>query len=512
MDIPGENPSPRVFVVGGINPYDSALGLQFLTSLTRYKSDCLVKTLPMHPRHIVFVLLLFLPAGHFVSADQMQPATPFVMGYASQLSCAPGEEISFHLSSSGRTVDLKIDRVGAEREFVLEQVDVGCEQHPIPDRASSHGCMWPAAFTLRIPDDWKSGYYEATLTTSSDDQTVDSTLFFVVRSATPGSQTGILLQLSTNTYNAYTNWGGHSLYSFHDRDGVQGHRVSFDRPLRSKNFYNWELPFIKWAEAAGYVIDYAVNSDLEFHPEILKHYQLVLSVGHDEYWSAAMRDHLENYIVDGGNVAFLSGNTCCWQVRSEDKGRALTCWKQWYNVDPLFRTSDHKLLSTAWSHHLVDRPENELTGVGFLWGGYHRSHGQFMDGPASFKVHRPDHWLFEGTDLERDARFGGQDTIVGYECDGCEMTWKDGLPFATHSDGTPESFIVLASCPACWAPGDSIWYDKFPKDRIGAAVLGTYTQGGTVVTTGTTDWSHGLKGNDPVVIRITRNILDRLSR
>ena len=191
MDIPGENPSPRVFVVGGINPYDSALGLQFLTSLTRYKSDCLVKTLPMHPRHIVFVLLLFLPAGHFVSADQMQPATPFVMGYASQLSCAPGEEISFHLSSSGRTVDLKIDRVGAEREFVLEQVDVGCEQHPIPDRASSHGCMWPAAFTLRIPDDWKSGYYEATLTTSSDDQTVDSTLFFVVRSATPGSQTGI---------------------------------------------------------------------------------------------------------------------------------------------------------------------------------------------------------------------------------------------------------------------------------------------------------------------------------
>ena len=62
----------------------------------------------------------------------------------------------------------------------------------------------------------------------------------------------------------------------------------------------------KWAEANGYRIDYAVNSDLEFHPEILKHYNLVLSVGHDEYWSSAMRDHLEQYIADGGNVAFFA--------------------------------------------------------------------------------------------------------------------------------------------------------------------------------------------------------------
>ncbi len=224
-----------------------------------------------------------------------------------------------------------------------------------------------------------------------------------------------------------------------------------------------------------------------------------------------MRDSLEKYIADGGNVAFFSGNTCCWQVRSEDNGRAFTCWKQWYNTDPLYRRGDHRLLSTAWSHHLVQRPENQLTGVGFLWGGYHRSHGQFMDGPGSFRVHRPSHWLFEGTDLERDDRFGGKDTIVGYECDGCEMTWTDGLPFPTCRDGTPESFMILASCPARWAPGDCYWYDRFPKDRVGAAVLGIYTRGGTVVTTGTTDWSHGLTGNDPAVVRITRNVLDRLS-
>jgi len=445
-----------------------------------------------------------------VHADQMQPTAPFVLGYVNQLSCMPGEEIDLHLSSSAGRVDLMVARVGTERSVVLEKTDIVCTAQPIPDRASSDGCNWPVTLTLTIPADWTSGYYEITLTANEADKPVSSTLFFVVRAAEPGTMSRILLQLSTNTYNAYTNWGGHSLYSYHDRDGIQGHRVSFDRPLSSQ-FKKWELPFAAWAEANGYSLDYAVNSDLEFHPEILSNYKLVLSVGHDEYWSWLMRDHLEKYIADGGNVAFFSGNTCCWQVRSEDDGRALTCWKQTPNMDPMFRVGDHKLLSTAWGHHLVERPENQLTGVGFLWGGYHRSHGQFMDGPGSYIVHRPDHWMFAGTDLKRDERFGGKDTIVGYECDGCEMEWKDGLPFPTHRDGTPESFTILGSCPAKWAPGDCYWYDRFPKDRVGAAVLGVYTKGGTVVTAGSTDWAHGLRGDDPAVVQITRNVLDRLT-
>lgn len=468
-----------------------------------------------HVKHLIqrkgtLVLFILLVSTNLM-ADQMQPASPFVFGYANQMSYAPGEEASFHLSCSGESVRLVIERHGGTNVTVYEKNSIKCSTHPIPDRASSHGCRWPAAFKLIIPNDWKSGCYVATLIHNDGDKEVRGVITFVVRSANPGANTKILLQLSTNTWNAYTNWGGHSLYSYHDRDGLQGHRVSFDRPIRSQ-YGHWELPFVRWAESNGYVLDYAANNDLEFHPEMLKHYKLVLSVGHDEYWSSPMRDNLEQYIADGGNVAFFSGNTCCWQVRNEDNGRAQTCWKQWYNMDPLFRSGDQKLLSTLWSHHLVGRPENQLTGVGFLWGGYHKSHGQFMEGSAAFNVHRPEHWLFAGTDLKRDDQFGGKDTIVGYECDGCELIWKEGLPFPTHQDGTPKSFTVLATCEARWAPGDSYWYEKFPKNRIGAAVLGVYTRGGTVVTTGTTDWAHGLRGNDPAVVQITKNVLDRLSK
>jgi hypothetical protein len=269
---------------------------------------------------------------------------------------------------------------------------------------------------------------------------------------------------------------------------------------------------VQWAERNGYELDYAVNSDLEFRPELLGAYRLVLSVGHDEYWSGPMRDHLEKFIANGGNVAFLSGNSVCWQVRSEDNGRALTCWKQNFNLDPVWKTGSFETLSTAWSHYLLKRPENQLTGVGFLWGGYRKSHGQFMDEPAEYTVHRPEHWVFAGTGVKRGEKFGDEHTIVGYECDGCELEWRDGLPYPTHRDGTPKTFTVLATCPARWHPDDAEWYERWEKGRVGNACLGVYTQGGTVFTTGSTDWSHGLRGGDKIVDRVTRNVLDRLSQ
>ena len=321
--------------------------------------------------------------------NQIRPL--YIDGYTHQLSYVPGEEIAFHISTSAENYSLEIARIGATREVVWSQAELPGEAQPIPSDASSQGCGWSPIFTLDVPETWQSGYYEGRLRATDgggaqvyrNHRTAESTLFFIVRPAKPGSDTSILLQLSTNTYNAYNNWAGFSLYGFHGASKIQGNRVSFDRPTRGI-FSNWELPFIVWAEQNGYTFDYAANSDLEFHPEMLEHYKLVLSVGHDEYWSAPMRDNLEAFIANGGNAAFFSGNSVCWQVRSEDDGRALVCWKQAYNQDPVFKTDDLSTLSTLWSHYLVDRPENQLTGVGFLQGGYHLSHGQFMDGPGEY--------------------------------------------------------------------------------------------------------------------------------
>ncbi|MSU34365.1 MAG: twin-arginine translocation signal domain-containing protein [Pedosphaera sp.] len=460
---------------------------------------------------------LFLP--QFSKAqDDLRPI--FLEGYTGQVSYAPGDEVTFHVSTSAPKFTLEIMRLGLKPEVVwATKTSVPGLEHSIPEKASSQGCGWPVALRVKIPADWRSGYYEATMRAADHggkfihrgSRKVQSSCYFIVRSAAPGRDAKILLQLSTNTYNAYNNWGGTSLYAYNGRGNVQGSRVSFERPPESQ-FSIWELPFVQWAERNGYQIDYAANSDLEFHPDLLEHYRLVLSVGHDEYWSGPMRDNLEAWIGKGGNVAFFSGNTCCWQVRSEDEGRALTCFKQNYFVDPVFAAGDYKTLSTAWSHHLLKRPENGLTGVGFLWGGFHRSHGQFMEGSGAFTVHQPGHWILEGTGLKHGDAFGGKDTIVGYECDGCELEWRDGLPFPTLKDGTPGSFTVLCTAPARWHPDDCEWYEKWERGRTGAACLGLYTRGGTVFTAATTDWSHGLQGGDPAVERITKNILERLAK
>jgi hypothetical protein len=55
--------------------------------------------------------------------------------------------------------------------------------------------------------------------------------------------------------------------------------------------------------------------------------------------------------------------------------------------------------------------------------------------------------------------------------------------------------------------------ESIQRIAAGHAVLGTWTSpaGGVVITSGSTDWAHGLAGRDRQVEQITRNLLDRLS-
>ena len=227
-----------------------------------------------------------------------------------------------------------------------------------------------------------------------------------------------------------------------------------------------------------------------------------------------MRDTVESFVADGGNVAFLSGNTCYWQVRIE--GDVMVGYKHRYAEDPV--QSDRT--TTMWSDPITGRPETELTGVTFTRGGYHRIASAVPQGSGGYEVHRSDHWLLEGTGLRRGDQLGAAAGVVGYECDGCQLTYEQGLPTG------PAGFEVVATAPATpfdhdttplpLAPGGR--YElEFHAERLGVdpetlrhghAVLGTYTRGGTVVTVGCTDWAYGL--DDPAVARVTRNILARL--
>jgi hypothetical protein len=105
---------------------------------------------------------------------------------------------------------------------------------------------------------------------------------------------------------------------------------------------------------------------------------------------------------------------------------------------------------------------------------------------------------------------------VGYECDGAPLDAFDrATGVATLSawadeGGTPASYRLLAASPL-----DARWQELPPRERraagegVHAATLGVFTRGGTVFSSGTTDWAQVL-GQDRIVDRITRNVLDRL--
>ena len=495
-----------------------------------------------------------------------------VTGYCWPQSVAAGGEVALHLSSSGaRPVAVEIARVGAGRTVVWSDT-VDAADHPTPRDASAHGCDWPAAATVPVGDDWTSGYHEVLLTIDVDGRQRQSHAFFVVR-PTAGSTNTILLPLATNTWHAYNDFGGRNLYNggthaslrrpmargyLYKPDGA-GRRVTTTNPpdrdmnthvgyLRqnhlsgwagSAGWPDWEWPFVAWAERNGYGIDVVTNADLEEHPSIVDRYRLLLSVGHDEYWSGPMRDTVEGFIARGGNVAFFSGNTALWQVRLEDRvdgvATVMVGYKGRFKDDPVYDTDRIGELTSIWSDHLIGRPENEMTGVSFNRGGYHRIGKRVTNGAGGYTVYRPDHWIFSGTGIGYGDVLGARATAVGYECDGCDYTVVDGLPHPTGSDGTPESFEILAMAPAAHftrttaarppAPHEpsEIEFlasrlfdsrDEAAVERIahGQAMLGSYTSpgGGTVVTSGSTDWAHGLAGRDEQIEQITRNVLDRL--
>src|SRR3954466_11213149 len=87
-----------------------------------------------------------------------------VTGYCWPQSVRCGEQVGLHVSSSGgRPVRVEVARVGFRRDVVLADAAVPADEHETPKDASSRGGGWPAAMTIDVGDDWRSGYYEVVL-------------------------------------------------------------------------------------------------------------------------------------------------------------------------------------------------------------------------------------------------------------------------------------------------------------------------------------------------------------
>src|SRR5205807_861164 len=104
-------------------------------------------------------------------------------------------------------------------------------------------------------------------------------------------------------------------------------KVSFDRPYMfdsmSVSPLQLEDSLVRYLERGGYDVSYTTDVDTDLHPGELLQHRLVLTAGHSEYWSKAMRDAWERARDLGTNLAFMGGNSVYWQIRYEDGDRTI---------------------------------------------------------------------------------------------------------------------------------------------------------------------------------------------
>ncbi|HLN13680.1 MAG TPA: N,N-dimethylformamidase beta subunit family domain-containing protein [bacterium] len=450
-----------------------------------------------------------------------------IHGYPEKPSVRPGDTLTLHVSTTARWFRADFYRQGARLTPIGSSG--WWRGSAAPDGPPHEDWRWPA-YRFRIPRDWRSGAYVAMLTEgdrrktpveSPDTGSADARsmkALFVVVSKTPGVTAPILYKLPFTTYHAYNYAGGGSLYQNHRVSLIPfGSKVTVRRPgggtggplppshhdfldvydssSPRQSFAHWDAPFIGWLEANGYAVDYCTDLELHEHADHVRPYRLLLSAGHDEYWSEGMRAHAKAFIRAGGNAAFFGGNTCWWRIHFVDGNTAFVCDK--------FRNTD-----LWWAPSGANTPEDTLTGVSYRHGG------GWWNGPrdaVGYTVHQPAHWVFEGTGLEHGSTFGAPEHLIGYECDGAALAFDDrGAPARAGGGSTPSTFAVLGTGTL-----STSWQDRPPRECSGphAATMGVHEDRGTVFAASTTDWTRVLALNQEAhVDRITKNVLDRLSR
>jgi hypothetical protein len=502
--------------------------------------------------------------------------------YTNILSCRPGEPFALHASSERGPCTLEIARVGRAREVVLRREGILVGDHTVPARPDRDGCDWPVACEIEAGNDWRSGYCDIALTDTSGETAHH---FVCVKPARTGIKSKAAFVLATNTYHAYNWWGGANAYADVTRlmsrelalpqameaaTGVLSTQRPFAPPivapapdvprlvnLRKRDFQErpwagdvdwarrhrpspydnaagfinkWEHVFAEWAEEQGIALDYFTDYDLDAEEDALDGYTALVIVGHSEYWSARQRTQIERFVDRGGGFAIFSGNSCFWKVRWENSGQTMICHKwRGFEAEPDAGPDGTHL----WSHPTFGKPEAAITGLSFLFGGYHRLGLCVARGAGGYTIYNDRHWALEGTDLFYGDTIGTEIPLLGYENDGCRFEFgDDGLPKPVASLGVPPGLEIVGLAPCAFGEDtDSGYRPLIPPEKLdvcarivfgddsaasqarmlrGHAVMASFRRGdGEVFNAGTTEWAHGLKARDPFVTRITRNVLNR---
>ena len=446
-----------------------------------------------------------------------------IQGFATDISVAPGDTVSFKIDTNATNYRLDVYRLGwyaglgarkvatLEPSATLPQTQPACLTEPATGLIDCGN--WAVSAAWSVPANAVSGIYLAKLVREDPQDGRASHVIFVVRDDDGGS--ALLFQTMDTTWQAYNAYGGNSLYVGGQGPG-RAYKVSYNRPFTTRGstpedwVFNAEFPLVRWLERNGFDVSYTTGVDSDRRgAEILEH-GVFLSVGHDEYWSAGQRANVEAARDAGVHLAFLSGNEVFWKTRWEPSSdgsatsyRTLVSYKETHagaKIDP----------APVWTGTWRDprafnpegaQPENALTGQIFTVNCC----------TAAISVPEADGKLrfWRGTSIATLAT-GQTATLptgtLGYE-------WDEDLDNGFRPAGAMRLSTTTLSVPqrildygSSYGPGVATHHLTLSRAASGALVFGT----------GSIQWSWGLddthdRGSDAPDARMQQATLNLLA-
>lgn len=310
-----------------------------------------------------------------------------IQGFATEISVNVGQKIDFKIDTNARSYSIDIFRTGwyqgkGARQIAsvtpsatLPQTQPACRNDVATELVDCGN--WGVSASWTVPADAVSGIYVANLYRA--DINASSHITFIVRD--DSSHSNVVFQTSDPTWQAYNTYGGSSFYQ--GAANGRAYKLSYNRPFATREanhqrdfYFANEYPTVRFLERNGYDVSYISGVDTDRRGNLLKNHSVMLSVGHDEYWSGNQRSNIEAARDAGVNLQFLTGNEGYWRTRYEASAvdgkdyRTLVSYKEtWGNakIDP----------SSEWTGTSRDprfappasgaaAPENNLTGTIYM--------------------------------------------------------------------------------------------------------------------------------------------------
>jgi hypothetical protein len=358
-----------------------------------------------------------------------------IEGFATRTDLLPGQPLHLAVSTTASTYTVRAYRAGWYGGAQMRQVFVSAV---LPGRRQGASELIAATYTVTTAwrptttidtTGWPPGAYLLRLDASTGGQR-----FVPVTLRSEHAAGALVLMDAVTPWQAYNAWGDYSLYHGPGGESDFTHRsrvVSFDRPYDNDgqgDFVGNELPAISLAEKLHLPLAYATDVDLHADLHLLDGARGLISMGHDEYWSTAMRNAATAARDRGVNLAFLGANAVFRHIRLEDGplrdgadrvNRMEVNYKRRYG-DPANGKDDAEV-TVDWREPPVSKPESSLTGTFY----------ECNPVKADLVVTDPASWLWRGI-----APAGTQvPGIIGSEYDRVNpgVPTPQGIEVLTHS-------------------------------------------------------------------------------